>query len=182
MAKAIWNGKVIAESDTTETVEGNIYFPEGSLKREYFRPSSTTSTCPWKGQARYMSLLIDGQDNPDAAWYYPDPKPAARKIKGYRRFLARCGSGKVEPGDFRFQELDAVRPLLFAPLLAFALVACAHKPIATPVAAAPTLRAIRPIPAAPRAGSIPKLYFGLGPVDRRAAGCERKGLAGLSRS
>ena len=86
MARAIWNGKVIAESDTTEIVEGNVYFPESSLKREYFRPSSTTSTCPWKGQARYMSLLIDGQDNPDAAWYYPDPKPAARKIKGYVAF------------------------------------------------------------------------------------------------
>jgi uncharacterized protein (DUF427 family) len=86
MAKAIWNGKVIAESETTETVEGNVYFPEGSLKREYFRSSSTTSTCPWKGQAKYMSLYIDGQDNPDAAWYYPDPKPAARKIKGYVAF------------------------------------------------------------------------------------------------
>jgi uncharacterized protein (DUF427 family) len=86
MARATWNGKVIAESEQTETVEGNVYFPESSLKREYFRPSSTTSTCPWKGQARYMSLLIDGQDNPDAAWYYPDPKPAARKIKGYVAF------------------------------------------------------------------------------------------------
>lgn len=86
MAKAIWNGKVIAESDTTEVVEGNVYFPESSLKREYFRSSSTTSTCPWKGQARYMSLYIDGQDNPDAAWYYPDPKPAARKIKGFVAF------------------------------------------------------------------------------------------------
>ena|GEM_PF-41219 len=86
MAKAIWNGKVIAESETTEVVEGNVYFPENSLNREYFRSSSTTSTCPWKGQARYMSLYIDGQDNPDAAWYYPDPKPAARKIKGYVAF------------------------------------------------------------------------------------------------
>jgi uncharacterized protein (DUF427 family) len=86
MAKATWNGKVIAESDATETVEGNVYFPETSLKREYFRPSTTTSTCPWKGQARYMNLLIEGQDNPDAAWYYPDPKPAARKIKGFVAF------------------------------------------------------------------------------------------------
>ncbi len=86
MAKAIWNGKVIAESDTTEVVEGNVYFPESSIKREYFRSSSSTSTCPWKGQARYMSLVVDGQENPDAAWYYPDPKPAARKIKGYIAF------------------------------------------------------------------------------------------------
>jgi uncharacterized protein (DUF427 family) len=86
MARAIWNGKVVAESNETEEVEGNVYFPESSLKREYFRPSSTTSTCPWKGQARYMSLVIDGQDNQDAAWYYPDPKPAARKIKGHVAF------------------------------------------------------------------------------------------------
>jgi uncharacterized protein (DUF427 family) len=77
---------VIAESDKTETVDGNTYFPECSLKREYFFPSSTTSTCPIKGQARYMNLQMDGQDNPDAAWYYPDPKPVARKIKGYVAF------------------------------------------------------------------------------------------------
>ena len=86
MAKATWNGKVIAESDTTEMVEGNLYFPESSLKREYFRPSSTISTCPWKGQARYYSLLVDGQENQDAAWYYPDPKPAARNVKNHVAF------------------------------------------------------------------------------------------------
>ena len=86
MARAIWNGRVIAESETTETVEGNVYFPEASLKREYFRPSTATSTCPWKGQARYLNIVMDGQDNPDAAWYYPDPKPAARKIKGHVAF------------------------------------------------------------------------------------------------
>jgi len=86
MARAIWNGKVIAESETTEIVEGNVYFPESSLKREFFRPSSTTSNCPWKGQARYMTLVIDGEDNIDAAWYYPDPNPAARKIKGHVAF------------------------------------------------------------------------------------------------
>ena len=86
MARAIWNGRVIAESNQTVEVEGILYFPEGSLKREYFRPSSTTSTCPWRGQARYMTLVIDGQDNQDAAWYYPDPKPAARKIKGHVAF------------------------------------------------------------------------------------------------
>ena len=79
MARAVWNGKVIAESDATEIVEGNVYFPEDSLKREYFRPSSTTSTCPWKGQARYLNLLIDGQDNPDAAWYYPEPSTEATR-------------------------------------------------------------------------------------------------------
>jgi uncharacterized protein (DUF427 family) len=86
MARAIWNGKVIAESDTTVTMEGNVYFPESSLKREYFFPSSTTSLDPMRGQARYMNLLINGQDNPDAAWYYPDPNPVARKVKGYVAF------------------------------------------------------------------------------------------------
>jgi uncharacterized protein (DUF427 family) len=86
MAKALWNGKVLAESDTYETVEGNVYFPEGAVNREYLRPSSTTSTCPWKGQARYYSLLVDGQENQDAAWYYPNPKPAARNIKNHIAF------------------------------------------------------------------------------------------------
>ena len=82
MARAIWNGKVIAESEKTEEVDGHVYFPESGLRREFFRPSTTTSTDPTKGQARYMTVVIDGQDNQDAAWYYPDPKPAARKIKG----------------------------------------------------------------------------------------------------
>lgn len=86
MARAVWNGRLIAESDATLTVEGTVYFPESSLKREYFRPSSTTSTDPSKGLARFMSLIIDGQENPDAAWYYPDPKPVARKVKGYVAF------------------------------------------------------------------------------------------------
>jgi uncharacterized protein (DUF427 family) len=86
MAKAVWNGKVIAESETTETVEGNVYFPESSVNREYLRASSTTSTCPWKGQARYYSLMVDGQENQDAAWYYPDPKPAARNVKNHMAF------------------------------------------------------------------------------------------------
>jgi uncharacterized protein (DUF427 family) len=86
MAKAIWNGKIVAESEAVQTVEGNLYFPESSVNREYLRPSSTTSTCPWKGQARYYSLMIDGQENQDAAWYYPDPKPAARNIKGHIAF------------------------------------------------------------------------------------------------
>ncbi|MGB8261878.1 MAG: DUF427 domain-containing protein [Terracidiphilus sp.] len=86
MARAIWNGKTIAESETTQTVDGVVYFPEASLKREYFRPSTTTSLDPQKGQARFMNLLIDGQDNPDAAFYYPDPKPTARRLKGFVAF------------------------------------------------------------------------------------------------
>ena len=86
MARAIWNGRVIAESDRIVEVDGNVYFPESSLKREYFRPSTTTSTDPAKGQERYMSIVIDGQDNQDAAWYYPDPKPIGAQDQGIRAF------------------------------------------------------------------------------------------------
>ena len=86
MAKAVWNGVVIAESDKIQEVDDYVYFPESSVKREYLRPSSTVSTCPWKGQARYYSLMIDGQENQDAAFYYPNPKPAARSIKGHIAF------------------------------------------------------------------------------------------------
>ncbi len=86
MVRAVWNGKIIAESSKVEKVDGAVYFPESSLKREFFRSSSTTSTDPRKGLARYMSLVVDGQDNPDAAWYYPDPKPLARKLRGHVAF------------------------------------------------------------------------------------------------
>ena len=89
MARAIWNGRVLADSDQIMEVEGTVYFPESSLKREYFRPSTTTSTDPATGQKRYLTVVIEGQDNQDAAWYYPDPKPAARKVKGYVAFW--CG-------------------------------------------------------------------------------------------
>ena len=86
MAKAVWNGKVLAESEKTQLVEGNVYFPHDSIDREFFRSSSTISTCPWKGQARYYTIVVDGQENPDAAWYYPDPKPAARNVKHHVAF------------------------------------------------------------------------------------------------
>jgi uncharacterized protein (DUF427 family) len=86
MAKAVWNGLVVAESDKIQEVDDYVYFPESSVKREYLRPSSTVSTCPWKGQARYYSLMIDGQENQDAAFYYPNPKPIARRIKGHIAF------------------------------------------------------------------------------------------------
>jgi uncharacterized protein (DUF427 family) len=86
MAKAVWNGQTLAESEKYETVEGNIYFPDESVKREFFKASSTTSNCTWKGQARYYTLIVDGQENPDAAWYYPDPKPAARTVKHHVAF------------------------------------------------------------------------------------------------
>lgn len=82
MIKAIWKGKVLAESDRTEVVEGNHYFPAEALRKEFFKPSETHSTCPWKGIASYYSIEVDGEKNPDAAWYYPEPKPAARNIAG----------------------------------------------------------------------------------------------------
>jgi uncharacterized protein (DUF427 family) len=80
--KATWNGVVIAESDDTVVVEGNHYFPEAALRREYITASDHRSHCPWKGEARYYSLDVGGKANPDAVWYYPDPKPAAAQIKG----------------------------------------------------------------------------------------------------
>ena len=86
MAKAVWNGQVLAESEKFETVEGNIYFPDETVKREFLRHSSTTSSCPWKGQARYYTIVVDGQENQDAAWYYPDPKPAARSVRHHIAF------------------------------------------------------------------------------------------------
>lgn len=81
MIKAQWNGKVIAESDDTIVIEGNHYFPHDSVAQEFLRDSDTTSHCPWKGEAHYHSLRVDGETNRDAAWYYPDPKPAAAEIK-----------------------------------------------------------------------------------------------------
>ena len=80
--KAIWQGKVVAESDDTVVVEGNHYFPNDSLQQDYIRSSTTTSHCPWKGTAHYYSLEIDGQINTDAVWYYPEPKSAAAEIIG----------------------------------------------------------------------------------------------------
>ena len=86
MPKATWNGVVIAESDQCEVVEGNQYFPPDSLNREYFKPSDTTSFCGWKGTANYYTVSVDGQENQDAAWFYADPKDAAKNIKGYIAF------------------------------------------------------------------------------------------------
>ena len=80
--KATWNGAVLAESDKTIVIEGNHYFPPDTINREYFQDSSTHTTCPWKGEASYYDVLVDGQVNKDAAWYYPEPKPAADEIKG----------------------------------------------------------------------------------------------------
>lgn len=86
MAKTIWNGAVIAQSDTYEVVEGNVYFPEASLDRRYLRPSDSTSVCGWKGTAKYFDFVVNGEVNRNAAWYYRDPKPEAQEIRGHVAF------------------------------------------------------------------------------------------------
>ena len=86
MPRATWNGAVIAESDQTEIVEGNHYFPPDSVKREYLQESDHHTTCPWKGQASYYDVRVNGEVNRNAAWTYPNPKPAANQITGYLAF------------------------------------------------------------------------------------------------
>ncbi|AFY83190.1 DUF427 domain-containing protein [Oscillatoria acuminata] len=86
MPKAIWNGAILAESDRCEVVEGNQYFPPDAIKSEYFQESNTHTNCPWKGQASYYDIVVEGQVNKDAAWYYPNVKDAAKQIKGYIAF------------------------------------------------------------------------------------------------
>ena len=84
--KATWNGAVLAESDTTVEVEGNQYFPPDTINGQYFQPSDTHTIGPWKGEASYYNLVVDGQVNKDAAWYYPSTKPAADEIKDHIAF------------------------------------------------------------------------------------------------
>ncbi len=80
--KAIWNDEVIAESKETVVVEGNHYFPVDSVTEEFLNPSDTVYECPWKGTANYYNVTVAGADNPDAAWYYANPKDAAKEIAG----------------------------------------------------------------------------------------------------
>jgi uncharacterized protein (DUF427 family) len=80
--KAIWNGKVIAESDETLVIEGNHYFPDASVNREYLRTSDTETVCHWKGTANYYTLVVDTKENKDAVWYYANPSLLAKGIKG----------------------------------------------------------------------------------------------------
>jgi uncharacterized protein (DUF427 family) len=80
--KATWKGVVLAESDDTVVVEGNHYFPADSIRREHFRESETHTVCPWKGTASYYDVVVDDETNRDAAWYYPQPKDAAKEIAG----------------------------------------------------------------------------------------------------
>lgn len=84
--KAIWNGKIIAESNETIKVENNHYFPENSVNKQFLKRSETHTTCPWKGEASYYDIETNRETNKDAAWYYPDPKPAAKDLKNYVAF------------------------------------------------------------------------------------------------
>ncbi|RMF56819.1 MAG: DUF427 domain-containing protein [Calditrichaeota bacterium] len=86
MPRAIWNGVVLAESEQYQRVEGNIYFPPDSIKKEYFRKSDTHTICPWKGVASYYDIVVGDEVNKDAAWYYPEPKDAAKHIQNYVAF------------------------------------------------------------------------------------------------
>lgn len=84
--KAIWKGRLLAQSDQTRVVEGNHYFPPDSLRAEFFEGSDTHTHCPWKGDASYRTVVVDGERNIDAAWYYPNPKPAAAEIADHTAF------------------------------------------------------------------------------------------------
>ncbi|MEM1259398.1 MAG: DUF427 domain-containing protein [Bacteroidota bacterium] len=84
--KAVWNGKVLAESDETKVIEGNHYFPPESINKAFFKSSETHTTCPWKGVASYYTLHVEGKENKDAAWYYPETSELAKQIKGYVAF------------------------------------------------------------------------------------------------
>ncbi len=86
MIRAVWNGAVLAEAPQTVRVEGNHYFPPDSLRREFFTASKTESFCPWKGEAHYYNVTVDGQVNADAGWYYPEPSPMAQNIKDHVAF------------------------------------------------------------------------------------------------
>lgn len=99
--KAVWNGAVLADSDNTVVVEGNHYFPADSLDRQYFVESGKHTTCPWKGKASYYTIVVDGQENRDAAWYYPQPSPAAKKIQGRVAFWrgAKVVDDEADPAD-----------------------------------------------------------------------------------
>jgi uncharacterized protein (DUF427 family) len=89
--RATWNNAVLAESDKTIVIEGNHYFPRDSVNQEHLQPSTTHTTCPWKGEASYYNVVVNGQTNKDAAWYYPTPKTAAAEIKNYIAFWRGVG-------------------------------------------------------------------------------------------
>ena len=109
MVRAHWNGAVIAESDDTVIIDGNHYFPAESVDEHYLVPSTTTTVCPWKGQASYYSVNVDGQLNRDAAWYYPSPSSAAKKITGRVAFWHGVKIEDAGPSEARRSFFDRFR-------------------------------------------------------------------------
>ncbi len=109
MVRAHWNGAVIAESDDTVIIDGNHYFPAKSVDEKYLVPSTTTTVCPWKGQATYYSVNVDGQMNRDAAWYYPSPSSAAKKITGRIAFWHGVKIENTGPSEARRSFFDRFR-------------------------------------------------------------------------
>jgi uncharacterized protein (DUF427 family) len=110
--QAIWNGAVVAESDRTIGLEGNRYFPPASVRRELLRDSSHGSVCPWKGTARYYTLEVDGRTNADAAWFYPDPSPAASQIRDHVAFWRGVRVVEKTPPDGPAEEPGAISRFL----------------------------------------------------------------------
>ncbi len=108
MLRAIWNGAILAESDDIVMLEGNAYFPRGSLNEQYFEPSHLHSLCPWKGIASYLDVVAFGERNENAAWYYPHPSPLARKIKDRVAFWHGVQIQEHDEVDLR-EESDASR-------------------------------------------------------------------------
>lgn len=99
MFRAVWKGAVLAESDDTVKVDGNLYFPLASIRPEYFRSSDHHSRCFWKGQASYYTVVVGGAENRDAAWYYPDPLPAAEHVRGRVAFWRGVKIERVRPPE-----------------------------------------------------------------------------------
>lgn len=118
MVRAIWNGAVIAESDETVVIEGNHYFPAASVDATLLRPSSTTTVCPWKGRASYHSLVVNGKENKDAAWFYPQTTSAAAAIEGRVAFwhgvkIEDDGGPEQRRSFFdRFRRQDTAEPVV----------------------------------------------------------------------
>lgn len=106
MVRATWQGTVVAESDETVVVEGNHYFPVEALHQEHFQPSDHHSVCPWKGRASYYDVVVGESVNPGAAWFYPDPKPAAEQIRGRVAFWRGV---RIEGGDGATGRLGRLR-------------------------------------------------------------------------
>lgn len=111
MVRAVWNGTVLAEADDTVRLEGNYYFPPESVNRDYVTASPTRTICPWKGVARYYNVVVDGEVNPDAAWYYPHPSPLARKIKNQVAFWHGVVLVEGRPEGRRSEDRDPLMSL-----------------------------------------------------------------------